>query len=42
MSVLKVFQMPKQVKITARSSSITNSFVNGIIPTFIRLKKKWS
>ena len=28
----KAFAMPKAVKITARSSSITNSFVNGIIP----------
>ncbi|WP_084160620.1 HNH endonuclease [Terribacillus saccharophilus] len=27
-----LFQMPKAVKITGRSSSITNSFVNGIIP----------
>lgn len=26
------FRMPKAVKITGRSSSITNSFVNGIIP----------
>ncbi|MFK9090712.1 HNH endonuclease [Bacillus salipaludis] len=32
MNPLKAFQMPKQVNITARSSSITNSFVNGIIP----------
>ena len=32
MSCLDVFVMPKQVSITARSSSITNSFVNGIIP----------
>ena len=28
----KVFKMPNPVKITGRSSSITNSFVNGIIP----------
>ncbi len=28
----KNFAMPKPVRITARSSSITNSFVNGIIP----------
>ena len=27
-----LFQMPKPVKITGRSSSITNSFVNSIIP----------
>ena len=32
MGYLDVFVMPKQVSITARSSSITNSFVNGIIP----------
>ncbi|WP_312470312.1 HNH endonuclease [Neobacillus sp.] len=32
MNALKAFQMPKQVNISARSSSITNSFVNGIIP----------
>ncbi|MGG3562124.1 HNH endonuclease signature motif containing protein [Neobacillus rhizosphaerae] len=31
-SLLKAFKMPKQVNIAARSSSITNSFVNGIIP----------
>lgn len=27
-----VFQMPRPVKITGRTSSITNAFVNGIIP----------
>jgi len=27
------FQMPVSVKITGRSSSITNAFFNGIIPT---------
>jgi len=32
MSVLDVFMMPKTVNITGRSSSITNAFVNGIIP----------
>lgn len=32
MSLKNVFKMPKPVKITGRSSSITNSFVNGIIP----------
>ncbi|MBR3234544.1 MAG: HNH endonuclease [Atopobiaceae bacterium] len=32
MSFLDAFIMPKQVTIMARSSSITNSFVNGIIP----------
>lgn len=31
-TILKVFKMPKQVNIVGRSSSITNSFVNGIIP----------
>ncbi len=29
---LRLFAMPKPVRITGRSSSITNSFVNGIIP----------
>jgi HNH endonuclease len=29
----KIFQMPNAVSITGRSSSITNSFINGIIPT---------
>ena len=33
MSYDKLFKMPKAVSITGRSSSITNSFVNGIIPT---------
>ena len=33
MSVLDCFKMPKPVKIKARTSSITNAFVNGIIPT---------
>lgn len=28
----KIFQMPKPVNITGRTSSITNAFVNGIIP----------
>ncbi len=27
-----VFRMPTPVKITGRTSSITNAFVNGIIP----------
>ncbi len=30
--VKRVFKMPKPVKITARTSSVTNAFVNGIIP----------
>src|SRR5689334_15042184 len=29
---LTSFKMPKPVKITGRASSITNSFINGIIP----------
>jgi hypothetical protein len=32
MSYLALFRMPTPVKITGRSSSITNSFVNAIIP----------
>ncbi|PAD35827.1 HNH endonuclease [Terribacillus saccharophilus] len=32
--------MPKAVKITGRSSSITNSFVNGIIPTIPPTEKE--
>ncbi len=32
MSYSALFQMPKPVKITGRSSSITNSFINSIIP----------
>jgi 5-methylcytosine-specific restriction endonuclease McrA len=32
LSYLSLFKMPNPVKITARSSSITNSFVNSIIP----------
>ena len=35
MTYLPLFQMPKPVKIIARSSSITNAFVNGIIPCII-------
>ncbi|BDY05122.1 HNH endonuclease [Ferrimonas sp. YFM] len=33
MSYKKLFKMPNAVSITGRTSSITNSFVNGIIPT---------
>ena len=29
------FAMPKPVRITGRSSSITNSFVNGVIPVVV-------
>lgn len=32
MGVLDCFQMPRPVKITGRTSSVTNAFVNGIIP----------
>ena len=32
---LTFFKMPKPVKITGRTSSITNSFVNGIIPVVL-------
>lgn len=32
MAYKKLFRMPKKVKITARSSSLTNSFVNSVIP----------
>lgn len=32
MTYLTMFAMPKPVRITGRSSSITNSFVNGVIP----------
>lgn len=32
MTYLSLFAMPKPVRITGRSSSITNSFVNGLIP----------
>lgn len=32
LSYLCLFAMPKPVRITGRSSSITNSFVNGVIP----------
>lgn len=32
---LSLFLMPKPVKITGRTSSITNAFVNGIIPVIV-------
>ena len=32
---LSLFAMPKPVRITGRSSSITNSFVNGVIPVVV-------
>ena len=33
MRALDVFRMPKPVRVMGRSSSITNSFINGIIPS---------
>lgn len=35
MDYLKLFRMPTPVKITGRSSSITNAFVNSIIPAIM-------
>lgn len=35
MSILNVFKMPKPVSISGRTSSITNAFVNGIIPCIV-------
>lgn len=35
MNVNNVFKMPKPIKIVGRTSSITNAFVNGIIPTIV-------
>jgi hypothetical protein len=32
---LSLFSMPKPVRISGRSSSITNSFVNGVIPVLV-------
>ena len=32
MNYLELFKMPTQIKITGRSSSITNAFINSIIP----------
>ncbi|MFS0853285.1 HNH endonuclease [Microbacterium sp. 179-I 3D4 NHS] len=32
---LRLFAMPKPVRITGRSSSITNAFVNGVIPAVV-------
>jgi len=32
MNYLSLFRMPTPMKITGRSSSITNSFINSIIP----------
>lgn len=35
MTYLARFAMPKPVRISGRSSSITNSFVNGVIPVVV-------
>jgi len=35
MKYLDVFRMPNPVKITGRTSSITNAFINGIVPCII-------
>lgn len=35
MSISQIFKMPKPVSITGRTSSITNAFVNGIIPCIV-------
>ncbi|GLS84314.1 HNH endonuclease [Paraferrimonas haliotis] len=35
MEYLQLFKMPKPMKITGRSSSITNSFINSIIPVVV-------
>ncbi len=35
MTYLPLFKMPKPMKITGRSSSITNSFINSIIPVVL-------
>lgn len=36
----KLFRMPTKVKITARSSSLTNSFVNSVIPVIPPIEKE--
>ena len=40
MDIKKVFRMPNPVKIMGRTSSITNSFVNGIIPIIMPTEKE--
>jgi len=40
MSIRKIFKMPKPVSITGRTSTITNSFVNSIIPIKIPTDKE--
>ena len=38
--IKNIFKMPKRVKITGRTASITNAFVNGIIPCVEPSKKE--
>ncbi|MEH6942048.1 HNH endonuclease [Bacillus sp. JJ722] len=40
MDVTNLFKMPTPVKITGRTSSITNAFVNGIIPCIVPTDKE--
>lgn len=40
MDVMKLFRMPKPVSIMGKASSITNAFVNGIIPCIMPLKEE--
>lgn len=40
MSIIDIFSMPKAVSITDRTSSITNAFVNGIIPCIMPTEKE--
>ena len=40
MDYLSLFKMPKPMKITGRSSSITNAFINSIIPVIIPTNKE--
>lgn len=40
MSIMDIFSMPKPVRITDRTSSITNAFVNGIIPCITPTEKE--
>jgi len=35
MDYINVFKMPKPIKITGRTSSITNAFINGIVPCIV-------
>lgn len=40
MNYLSLFKMPKPMKITGRSSSITNAFINSIIPVITPTEKQ--